>query len=84
MSLTQWFDRAIDAIESLIFQINSNFTFYHLVAGEVVGVGEVLVVDEDLAVEAGAPGHAHRHVGVVPVAIKLACTESDSQNYILY
>ena len=44
----------------------------YLVPSEVVSVGEVPVVDEDLAVEAGAPGHAHGDVGVVAVAVELS------------
>lgn len=43
-----------------------------LVSREVVCVGQVLVVDEDLAVESGTPGHADGDVGVVTVAVELA------------
>ena len=43
-----------------------------LVSREVVRVGQFLVVDEDLAVEPGAPGHADGDVGVVAVAVELA------------
>ena len=42
----------------------------YLVPSEVVSVGEVPVVDEDLSVESGAPGHADGHVRIV--AVKLA------------
>ena len=44
----------------------------YLVPSEVVSVGEVPVVDEDLSVEAGAPGHADGNVRVVAVAVKLS------------
>ena len=44
----------------------------YLVPSEVVSVGEVPVIDEDLAVEAGAPGHADGNVRVVAVAVELS------------
>ena len=44
----------------------------YLVSCEVVCVGEVPVVDEDLSVESGAPGHADCHVRVVAVAVELS------------